>query len=114
MHACTCMLQVYSVWLRNRTKRKSARKILLFGKPANQESLPGQVHGVLEDQAGTLSVLSWLGKIAGCLSTVLVPVVKSIIILGSNILGEKADIHTGGEDLKFPHHDNEMAQVEVH
>ena len=32
---------------------------------------------------------------------------------GSDILGAKADIHTGGEDLKFPHHDNEMAQVEV-
>ncbi len=24
-----------------------------------------------------------------------------------------ADIHTGGVDLKFPHHDNEIAQAEV-
>jgi len=24
------------------------------------------------------------------------------------------DIHSGGEDLKFPHHDNEMAQAEAH
>ena len=31
----------------------------------------------------------------------------------SDILGEKADIHTGGVDLKFPHHDNEIAQAEV-
>ena len=23
------------------------------------------------------------------------------------------DIHTGGVDLKFPHHDNELAQAEV-
>ena len=23
------------------------------------------------------------------------------------------DIHTGGVDLKFPHHDNEIAQAEV-
>lgn len=23
------------------------------------------------------------------------------------------DIHSGGEDLKFPHHDNELAQSEV-
>ena len=23
------------------------------------------------------------------------------------------DIHTGGADLKFPHHDNEIAQAEV-
>ena len=31
----------------------------------------------------------------------------------SEILGSTADIHTGGVDLKFPHHDNEIAQVEV-
>ena len=31
----------------------------------------------------------------------------------SDILGSTADIHTGGVDLKFPHHDNEIAQVEV-
>ena len=31
----------------------------------------------------------------------------------SDILGERADIHTGGVDLKFPHHDNEIAQAEV-
>ena len=34
--------------------------------------------------------------------------------LFSDILGEQADIHTGGVDLKFPHHDNEIAQAEVH
>ena len=32
----------------------------------------------------------------------------------SDILGSKVDIHTGGVDLKFPHHDNEIAQAEVH
>merc|ERR1712157_359169 len=26
----------------------------------------------------------------------------------------KMDIHPGGQDLKFPHHDNEMAQSEAH
>ena len=31
----------------------------------------------------------------------------------SEILGSAADIHTGGVDLKFPHHDNEIAQAEV-
>eukprot|EP01083_Nonionella_stella_P210756 762665_1 len=30
--------------------------------------------------------------------------------MASHILGNTLDIHTGGEDLKFPHHDNEMAQ----
>jgi cysteinyl-tRNA synthetase len=32
----------------------------------------------------------------------------------SDILGESVDIHAGGEDLKFPHHDNELAQCEAH
>ena len=31
----------------------------------------------------------------------------------SAILGARMDIHTGGVDLKFPHHDNEIAQAEV-
>jgi cysteinyl-tRNA synthetase len=34
-------------------------------------------------------------------------------VMACDILGEKADIHTGGVDLKFPHHDNEIAQAEA-
>lgn len=33
--------------------------------------------------------------------------------MASAVLGESIDIHTGGVDLKFPHHDNELAQAEV-
>eukprot|EP01104_Vermistella_antarctica_P009609 TRINITY_DN2486_c0_g1_i2.p1 TRINITY_DN2486_c0_g1~~TRINITY_DN2486_c0_g1_i2.p1 ORF type:complete len:747 (-),score=226.81 TRINITY_DN2486_c0_g1_i2:60-2300(-) len=33
--------------------------------------------------------------------------------MASSILGEQMDIHSGGSDLKFPHHDNEMAQSEA-
>jgi cysteinyl-tRNA synthetase len=33
--------------------------------------------------------------------------------MASAILGEKMDIHGGGVDLTFPHHDNELAQSEV-
>ena len=33
--------------------------------------------------------------------------------MASSVLGESLDIHTGGVDLKFPHHDNELAQAEV-
>ena len=33
--------------------------------------------------------------------------------MASSLLGESIDIHTGGVDLKFPHHDNELAQAEV-
>lgn len=33
--------------------------------------------------------------------------------MASDICGDNLDIHTGGVDLKFPHHDNELAQSEV-
>ena len=36
-----------------------------------------------------------------------------LVLCYSDVLGKTADIHTGGFDLKFPHHDNEIAQVEV-
>eukprot|EP00971_Amphidinium_carterae_P125430 2484715-Amphidinium_carterae.1 len=32
----------------------------------------------------------------------------------TDVQGEFVDIHAGGEDLKFPHHDNEMAQTEAY
>lgn len=35
-------------------------------------------------------------------------------VMASDILGENMDIHGGGVDLKFPHHDNECAQSEAH
>ncbi|CAI2304971.1 unnamed protein product [Caenorhabditis sp. 36 PRJEB53466] len=35
-------------------------------------------------------------------------------VMSSAICGNKLDIHAGGFDLKFPHHDNEIAQVEAH
>ncbi|GMT23913.1 hypothetical protein PFISCL1PPCAC_15210, partial [Pristionchus fissidentatus] len=30
------------------------------------------------------------------------------------VCGDKLDIHSGGTDLRFPHHDNEIAQCEAH
>ena len=30
-------------------------------------------------------------------------------VMCSNLLKTPVDLHTGGEDLKFPHHDNEIA-----
>lgn len=35
-------------------------------------------------------------------------------VMASSVLGESIDIHTGGYDLKFPHHDNELAQSEAY
>lgn len=34
--------------------------------------------------------------------------------MASKLFGSKMDIHTGGSDLRFPHHDNELAQAEAH
>jgi len=33
--------------------------------------------------------------------------------MASSVLGSCMDIHTGGADLRFPHHDNELAQSEA-
>lgn len=33
-------------------------------------------------------------------------------VMSKNYLGEEIDIHAGGEDLVFPHHENEIAQSE--
>eukprot|EP00798_Chlamydomonas_sp_ICE-L_P018385 gene18385-biopygen27313 len=33
--------------------------------------------------------------------------------MASTLIGSRMDIHTGGDDLRFPHHDNELAQAEA-
>jgi cysteinyl-tRNA synthetase len=33
--------------------------------------------------------------------------------MASAVIGRQMDVHSGGEDLKFPHHDNELAQSEA-
>ncbi|GMG56564.1 unnamed protein product [Ambrosiozyma monospora] len=35
-------------------------------------------------------------------------------VMASDFVGEGMDIHSGGIDLAFPHHDNELAQSEAH
>lgn len=35
-------------------------------------------------------------------------------VMASCVLGASLDVHTGGIDLKFPHHDNELAQSEAY
>ncbi|KAA8573400.1 hypothetical protein EYC84_004986 [Monilinia fructicola] len=35
-------------------------------------------------------------------------------VMASDVLGSKMDIHSGGIDLAFPHHDNELAQSEAY
>uniref|UniRef100_A0A0G4FW38 cysteine--tRNA ligase n=1 Tax=Chromera velia CCMP2878 TaxID=1169474 RepID=A0A0G4FW38_9ALVE len=35
-------------------------------------------------------------------------------VMATHVMGEHLDIHAGGSDLKFPHHDNELAQSEAY
>ncbi|AYC30633.1 cysteine--tRNA ligase [Paenisporosarcina cavernae] len=35
-------------------------------------------------------------------------------VMAKSILGDTIDIHAGGQDLTFPHHENEIAQSEAH
>ncbi|CAG8664237.1 14784_t:CDS:2, partial [Acaulospora colombiana] len=35
-------------------------------------------------------------------------------VMASDVFGERMDIHSGGIDLLFPHHDNELAQSEAY
>ncbi|BFZ54708.1 cysteinyl-tRNA synthetase [Savitreella phatthalungensis] len=35
-------------------------------------------------------------------------------VMASDVFGPQMDIHSGGEDLTFPHHDNELAQSEAY
>jgi cysteinyl-tRNA synthetase len=35
------------------------------------------------------------------------------VVMSLDLLGEGFDIHTGGQDLRFPHHENERAQAAV-
>mgnify|MGYP002719523438 CR=1 FL=1 len=35
-------------------------------------------------------------------------------VMSTQYLGETLDIHGGGQDLEFPHHENEIAQAEAH
>lgn len=35
------------------------------------------------------------------------------VVMSLDILGEGFDLHTGGLDLKFPHHENELAQAKA-
>lgn len=35
-------------------------------------------------------------------------------VMSSELLGGEFDLHGGGDDLKFPHHENELAQSEAH
>ena len=60
------------------------------GSLKKKGSRPGPLPGATAAPAGTLNVLSWR----------------------RNIWGDEIDIHAGGEDLIFPHHENEIAQSE--
>ncbi|KAI1241632.1 hypothetical protein IHE44_0005115, partial [Lamprotornis superbus] len=72
-------------------------KILPCGRLPSLKSYLGILPGEKDDLDGTLNVPQYQGKY--CYSAV---------------FGKQLDIHTGGIDLAFPHHENEIAQCEVY
>ena len=65
-------------------------RTLRCGRSKNRVNLPGIAHGV------------WEGRSHIECST-----------MSTKILGDTIDIHAGGSDLIFPHHENEIAQSEA-
>ena len=64
---------------------------LCSGNQKRMASHTGSLHGATDVRAGISSVLLWQ----------------------KHYLGDEIDIHAGGEDLIFPHHENEIAQSEA-
>ena len=81
--------------------------ILRFGKRAKQASPHGTLHGVRAGQVSALGVY--------CNSTDFSTGWHiECSVMASENLGKQIDIHSGGIDLCFPHHDNELAQSEAY
>ncbi|KAH0828186.1 hypothetical protein J3R83DRAFT_3889 [Lanmaoa asiatica] len=67
-------------------------QISLCGKHQSRGNLRGHHRGVQVVQAG----------------------ISNASVMASAVFGDNMDIHSGGIDLAFPHHDNEMAQSEAY
>jgi hypothetical protein len=64
----------------------------------DQANLLGSHPGDMEDQVCIQLIKGWHIECS---------------VMASSVLGDNFDIHSGGIDLAFPHHDNELAQSEV-
>ena len=65
--------------------------ILFSGNPKKKENRHGSHRGAKDGRDG----------------------ISSVPKMSKKYLGEQIDIHAGGEDLIFPHHENEIAQSEA-
>jgi len=84
----------------------------------------GRLHGATDGPAGTSSAPSWrgllllpppLGRQGGGQLTPVDLYQRLLFCLSHSYqFGPTLDLHTGGVDLQFPHHDNELAQCEAH
>eukprot|EP00158_Paraphelidium_tribonemae_P009888 Partr_v1_DN28990_c1_g1_i2_m25627 len=90
-----------------RVREREMLMILPCGRPQNLVSLFGSRLGVKVVLDGTLNVRQWQGLIISFSRLLHI----SCVIRA--VLGDKMDIHSGGVDLCFPHHDNELAQSEA-
>lgn len=97
-------------------------EILLCGRDPKLGSLAGNRHGAEEDLGGTSNAPQSPGGDIGLLhlELFLLPDLGFFIFVPflcggfSTVFGSQLDIHSGGIDLAFPHHENEIAQSEAY
>ena len=89
-----------------KTRVKSAiLKTLLFGRPLSLVSQNGKAHGFYSTNKRAF-ILSYRGEGRPGWHI-------ECSAMANEILGTSFDVHSGGVDLKFPHHENEIAQAEA-
>jgi hypothetical protein len=87
-------------------KRKSAiNKTLLYGRDLSQESQNGHHLGKYSTYFSSKIIIHERGEGRPGWHI-------ECSAMATHALGNTLDIHSGGIDLKFPHHDNEIAQSE--
>ncbi len=84
-------------------------RLKICDRRARQASPNGTARGAKAGRAGTSSAGQNRRAVAKC---TFLPPLRSV--MASELLGATLDVHGGGVDLKFPHHDNEMAQAEAY
>ena len=119
---------------RRRRVRSCTRPTSPCGRRLSRANHPGPHPGALAVPAGTSVhrtphtthslpapvTMRWFSACAltsplclSSLSSMCVRVCAECSAMATEVIGERMDIHSGGMDLKFPHHDNELAQSEA-
>ena len=90
--------------------KNEIHKISHFGKPLSLVNLNGLAHGnTIASKGRFYHYLTTKNRGEGRPGWHI-----ECSAMANEILGQTFDLHSGGYDLKFPHHENEIAQAEAH